>query len=114
MRDEGSLNGVFVRITGSVRIEAGSTVLVGEQVLSVIPPRASTTYPIRRYVLLRRAYVRVRSSRARPAASRRLERLGVPPRADTVSLGREGNDINFPDDPFISGRHAQLQLMTVC
>jgi pSer/pThr/pTyr-binding forkhead associated (FHA) protein len=25
-----------------------------------------------------------------------------------VVLGRDGNDINFPDDPFISGRHAQV------
>jgi pSer/pThr/pTyr-binding forkhead associated (FHA) protein len=32
------------------------------------------------------------------------------PDSETVTLGREGNDINFPDDPFISGRHAQLQL----
>jgi pSer/pThr/pTyr-binding forkhead associated (FHA) protein len=30
--------------------------------------------------------------------------------SSTVSIGREGNDINFPDDPFISGRHAQLQV----
>jgi len=25
-----------------------------------------------------------------------------------VSIGREGNDINFPDDPFISGHHARV------
>jgi hypothetical protein len=25
-------------------------------------------------------------------------------------IGREGNDINFPEDPFISGRHAELRL----
>ena len=30
---------------------------------------------------------------------------------DVVSIGRESNDINFPDDPFISGRHAQIQLV---
>ena len=27
---------------------------------------------------------------------------------DVVTLGRDGNDINFPEDPFISGRHAQV------
>ena len=27
-----------------------------------------------------------------------------------ISLGREGNDINFPDDPFISGHHAQVSV----
>lgn len=27
-----------------------------------------------------------------------------------MTLGREGNDINFPEDPFISGHHAELRL----
>ncbi len=110
VRDEGSLNGVFVRITGSVRIEAGSTVLVGEQVLSVSPakgfddlPDAEGTY--------------YSASMMRPATIEIVQQLRggasgwvFRPDTETVSLGREGNDINFPDDPFISGRHAQLQL----
>ena len=25
-------------------------------------------------------------------------------RSETISIGREGNDVNFLDDPFISGR----------
>ena len=33
------------------------------------------------------------------------------PDRDVVTIGREGNDINFPEDPFISGRHASLQLV---
>jgi pSer/pThr/pTyr-binding forkhead associated (FHA) protein len=27
-----------------------------------------------------------------------------------ISIGREGNDIDFPIDPFISGNHARLSL----
>ena len=27
---------------------------------------------------------------------------------DAVTVGREDNDINFPDDPFISGHHARI------
>ena len=27
-----------------------------------------------------------------------------------ISIGRENNDVNFPDDPFISGRHAQVSI----
>ena len=110
VRDEGSLNGVFVRITGSVRVEPGSTVLVGEQVLSVSPakgfddlPDAEGTY--------------YSASMMRPATIELVQQIRggssgwvFRPDTDTVSLGREGNDINFPDDPFISGRHAQLQL----
>ena len=31
-------------------------------------------------------------------------------RSDTISIGREGNDVNFPDDPYISGHHAEITL----
>ena len=31
-------------------------------------------------------------------------------RSDTITIGREGNDVNFLDDPFISGRHAQIAM----
>jgi pSer/pThr/pTyr-binding forkhead associated (FHA) protein len=33
-------------------------------------------------------------------------------RSDTITIGREGNDVNFLDDPFISGRHAQVSIAT--
>ena len=28
---------------------------------------------------------------------------------DLMTIGREGNDVNFPEDPFISGKHATVQ-----
>src|SRR6185312_9699725 len=31
-------------------------------------------------------------------------------RNETITVGREGNDVNFLDDPFISGRHAQITM----
>ena len=56
VRDEGSLNGVYVRISGTVQIEPGTTVLVGEQVLSVAPrAAASRTCPTPRARTSRRA-----------------------------------------------------------
>lgn len=30
------------------------------------------------------------------------------PQTNMISIGREGNDLNFPVDPFISGHHAQI------
>jgi pSer/pThr/pTyr-binding forkhead associated (FHA) protein len=110
VRDEGSLNGVYVRITGTVRIEPGSTVLVGEQVLSVtgarqfedLPDAEGTYYSAS---MLRPATIEI-VQQLRGGSSGWVYR----PDTETVSIGREGNDINFPDDPFISGRHAQLQL----
>jgi len=110
VRDEGSANGVFVRITQPVPLYAGSRFLVGEQLLQFEPcndeelsPQADEdgTY--------------FYSSPRRPSRFKLLQILrggdiGMIFRAptDDVTLGREGNDINFPDDPYISGQHARV------
>lgn len=109
VRDEDSLNGVYVRISGTVRLISGATVLIGEQVLTIgharqpddVPDAAGTYYS---------------ASMPRPASMEikqhlRGGALGWVFRLDgeNVVLGREGNDINFPEDPFISGRHAEVR-----
>ncbi len=110
VRDEGSLNGVYVRISGTATLVSGATVLIGEQVLTVanapmaddVPDNAGTYYS---------------SSMPRPASMQVTQNLrggttGWAFRLDgeSVVVGREGNDINFPEDPFISGRHAELRV----
>ncbi len=110
VRDEKSVNGVFIRIRGEAPLRPGDRFLVGEQVLDVdetlgnddsSKPSSDGTFFF--------------ASPRRGSHFRVVQRLrggdtGLAYRAksDTVSLGREGNDINFPDDPFISGRHAQV------
>jgi len=111
VRDEGSLNGVFVRISGTVQITPGTTILVGEQVLTVshatvaddVPDAEGTYYSAS---MIRHATIEI-------AQQLRGGTPGWVFRVDTeaVAIGRENNDINFPDDPFISGRHAQIQLV---
>lgn len=112
VRDEGSANGVFVRIIRPQAVGAGATFLVGEQLLRVEPcppepvpvPDAEGTY--------------FYGSPKRPSRLALVQLLagGFPgmifrAREDTLSLGREGNDVNFPDDPFISGRHALVSVL---
>jgi pSer/pThr/pTyr-binding forkhead associated (FHA) protein len=110
VRDEGSLNGVYVRITGSARVEPGTTLLIGEQVLSVMP--APLTEDVADH-----EGTYFSATMMRPAALEIVQQLRggasgwvFRPDRELVTIGREGNDINFPDDPFISGRHAQIQL----
>jgi pSer/pThr/pTyr-binding forkhead associated (FHA) protein len=110
VRDEGSLNGVYVRITGAVKIEAGTTILVGEQVLSISPARVVEDVPDTEGTyfsasMVRQAVLEI-VQQLRGGQSGWVYRLS----GEKVSLGREGNDINFPEDPFISGRHASIQL----
>lgn len=110
VRDEGSLNGVYVRISGTTELVNGAMVLVGEQVLSVesavqpddLPDAEGTYYSAS---MIRPASLEIRQNL-------RGGQIGWVHRTagDIVTIGRENNDINFPDDPFISGRHAELRL----
>ena len=110
VRDESSLNGVYIRIAGAATLTSPSVVLIGEQVLTVaiaphaedVPDSAGTYYS---------------STMPRPATMQITQNLrggtaGWVFRLDgeTAIVGREGNDINFPEDPFISGRHAEVRL----
>jgi pSer/pThr/pTyr-binding forkhead associated (FHA) protein len=111
VRDQSSLNGIYVRISAPTDLVNGAMVLVGEQVLSVeravqpddLPDVDGTYYSAS---MIRRATLEVRQNL-------RGGQIGWVHRTagDTVSIGRENNDINFPDDPFISGRHAELKLL---
>jgi pSer/pThr/pTyr-binding forkhead associated (FHA) protein len=109
VRDEGSTNGVFLRIRRPERLRSGSAFLVGEQLLrleacppeSVPAPEPDGTYF---YASPRRPARFILTQLLVGGASGMVFRA----RNDALVIGREGNDVNFPDDPFISGRHAQV------
>lgn len=109
VRDEGSVNGVYVRMVGTVPVVEGTQVMVGEQILELRiadevgdAPDADGTYFF-----------------ASPSRGRAL-RVDQPLRGGGVGLvriepagklqvGRAGNQLDFPDDPFISGHHALFE-----
>ncbi|MDQ3341263.1 MAG: FHA domain-containing protein [Myxococcota bacterium] len=111
VRDEDSLNGVFVRIADKpITLLAGATVLIGEQVLNVRPAPQPEDAPDHEGTYFSASMGRPVSLEIRQ--NLRGGQLGwvFRPSGDVVTFGREGNDINFPEDPFISGRHAELRI----
>ena len=112
VRDEVSANGIYLRIRGTVPLKSGDTFLIGEQVIRVetTPPETAGLGPDDEgtYVF---ASPR-RASRMRLVQLLRGGEIGLCVRSsgEVVSLGRDSNDGNFPDDPFISGRHAQVEI----
>jgi len=108
VRDEESVNGVFVRIVGDVDIDFGIRFLVGEQMLEAEPIADITdeAFDDGTYYFASPK----RGIDLRILQTLRGGQLGLAfvPGGDTVTIGREGNDIDFPDDPFISGHHAQV------
>ena len=110
VRDEGSLNGVFVRITETIAIASGTTILVGEQVLVASAARLPDDVPDTEGTYFSASMMRSATlelvQQLRGGSTGSVFR----PDAASVTIGRENNDINFADDPFISGRHAQVRI----
>ena len=109
VRDEGSLNGVYFRVRGSVELAPGDLFLTGEQVFRLDPtPRASDgADPDGTFFY---------SSPKYPSAFRLNQVLEggsigmtVCARGNTLAVGREDGDLNFPGDIFMSGKHCAVE-----
>ena len=109
VRDEGSLNGVYIRVRGTVDIAAGDTFLSGEQLFRLDPmPRASDGQdPDGTYFY---------SSPKHPSPFRLVQMLQggatgmtVCARGNSLQIGREGGDLNFPMDLYMSGSHCRIE-----
>lgn len=110
VRDEGSLNGVYARVRGSVPIEPSDVFMVGLQYfrLELTPKPADAPDPDGTYFY---------SSPKRPSAFRVVHVLrgGATgmiycARENVVQIGREGSEMNFPGDPYMSGKHAKIEV----
>ncbi len=109
IRDEDSVNGVFVCARGPTDVPSGTTFLAGEQVFlveSVGPlenePEEDGTYFF--------------SSPSKEATFRVVQILEgggkgmvVHSKESQLVIGREDSDMNFPSDPYISGNHLRVE-----
>lgn len=110
VRDEGSVNGVFLCLRGPTNVASGTVFLAGEQLFRIeeIPsyddePDADGTYFF--------------ASPRRDPSFRIVQTLEgggdgmvVNGKDNQVVIGREGCDMNFPNDPFISGMHLKVEV----
>jgi pSer/pThr/pTyr-binding forkhead associated (FHA) protein len=109
VRDEGSLNGVFWRLRGTVDVAGGDHFLAGEQLFRIEgPPRANDgPAPDGTYFY---------SSPKHPAQFKIIQILqggalgmAVCARGQALQIGREGGDLNFPGDLYMSASHCKLE-----
>lgn len=110
VRDEGSSNGVYMRVKDPLALSPGDQFLCGEQVfrLDATPKDTSGPEPDKTYFY---------SSPKRPSPFRLTQVLAGGAegmiycgRENTIQIGREDCDMNFPDDLYMSGRHAKVEL----
>jgi pSer/pThr/pTyr-binding forkhead associated (FHA) protein len=109
VRDEGSLNGVFWRVRGTVDIHGGDHFLAGEQLFRVEGPPKSNDGPAPDGTYFY-------SSPKHPAHFKIIQILqgGAPgmavcARGQALQIGREGGDLNFPGDLYMSASHCKLE-----
>jgi pSer/pThr/pTyr-binding forkhead associated (FHA) protein len=110
VQDLSNNNGVFVRIKRPTPLDHDDAFLVGEQLLTLDcePLPEYSANPDGTYFY----------GSPRPNGAFRViqqlagggEGLVKSATENTMSMGREGNDLDFPEDRFISGHHAKLDL----
>ncbi len=106
VRDLESLNGVFIRMTEEEELVPGQIIRIGQELLRFDridspPPTADGTEvmgsPNPGYW-----------GRITVIIGESITGAAFPLMGDSVEMGRENGDINFPDDGYVSGKHARL------
>ena len=109
VRDEASLNGVFWRVRGAVDVSPGDCFLAGEQLFAVEgSPRANDgPAPDGTY------FYSSPKHQAQFKVVQILEGGGpgmaICARVRALQIGREGGDLNFPGDLYMSAAHCKLE-----
>jgi pSer/pThr/pTyr-binding forkhead associated (FHA) protein len=109
VRDEGSLNGVFWRVRGGIEVASGDLFLAGEQLFRIEgPPRPNDgPAPDGTY------FYTSPKHQTQFKISQVLEGGGlgmaVSARGTVLQIGREGGDLNFPGDLYMSASHCKLE-----
>lgn len=109
VRDEGSLNGVYVRVRGTVDISPGDNFLAGEQVFRVDGPAALNDQPGPDGTLFYSSPKHPSSFRITQILQGGAHGMTVCARSSSLQIGREGGDLNFPTDLYMSGSHCKIE-----
>jgi hypothetical protein len=109
VRDEGSLNGVFWRVRGTLDVSLGDYFLAGEQLFRVDGATKANDGPAPDGTYFY-------SSPKHPAPFKLVQILqgGAPgmaiaARGTGLQIGREGGDLNFPIDLYMSAAHCKIE-----
>jgi pSer/pThr/pTyr-binding forkhead associated (FHA) protein len=111
LKDLASTNGIFIRIRDKSRLHHGDVLLVGQQVLrfEVLEESERGLGPASQHgTLLFGTPEGSCIARLGQMTTEGIMRDYYHLRGQEVVIGREGPDIVFPDDPFMSRKHARI------
>ena len=118
IRDEGSLNGVYIRITEPTTLSSGETFIAGEQVFTLQNSVSALNHPIIEKMTQTsdtQFFANSPRTQSQFFLSQKLEggKVGAiyPFIESSITIGRQGCDINAPLDRFMSSKHCHVGLM---
>jgi pSer/pThr/pTyr-binding forkhead associated (FHA) protein len=109
VKDEGSINGVYLRVKGAIDVQSDDFFLAGEQVFRIdaTPKPSDQPGPDGTYFY---------SSPKHQSPFRITQMLQggsagmtVCARGSSLQIGREGGDLNFPSDLYMSAAHCKIE-----
>ncbi len=110
VRDEGSANGVFVKVRESAPLEAGDLFIAGERLFRYDGPVElargdDSETPLLGAPRPQPSAVRISEVLLAGKTGRTCHRAGP-----VIAIGRTGCDLNFPADALLAARHAEIRL----
>jgi pSer/pThr/pTyr-binding forkhead associated (FHA) protein len=109
VRDEGSMNGVFWRVRGSIDVTPGDFFLAGEQLFRIEGPPKANDGPAPDGTYFYSSPKHQTQFRIVQILHGGGEGMAVCARGQTLQIGREGGDLNFPGDLYMSASHCKLE-----
>ena len=109
VRDEGSLNGVFWRVRGTVDINPADHFLAGEQLFRVDGQPKMSDGPAPDGTYFYSSPKHQSPFRISQQLQGGAQGMVVCARASGLQIGREGGDLNFPGDLYMSASHCKLE-----
>jgi pSer/pThr/pTyr-binding forkhead associated (FHA) protein len=109
VRDEGSLNGVFWRVRGSVEVSPGDFFLAGEQLFRIEGPPKVNDAPAGDGTYFYSSPKHQTQFKITQILQGGAPGMAVCARGSSLQIGREGGDLNFPGDLYMSASHCKLE-----
>jgi hypothetical protein len=109
VRDEGSQNGVYWRVRGSIDVFPGDFFLAGEQLFRIEGPPKANDGPAPDGTYFYSSPKHQTQFRIVQILHGGGEGMAVCARGQGLQIGREGGDLNFPGDLYMSASHCKLE-----
>ena len=109
VRDEGSHNGVFWRVRGTVDVTPGDFFLAGEQLFSIEGPPRPNDGPAPDGTYFYSSPKHLAQFKIVQILQGGAQAMAVCARGRGLQIGREGGDLNFPGDLYMSASHCRLE-----